>query len=127
MVKVGDRVELASRKIGQEARTGVVVAVAGTLLTIRWGSGEESTLIPGPGSMRVVQGGGRASKNSPAKKAPAKTATAKKVPAKKAPAKKAPAKKAAKASQPAKAQKAAPKKATAQKAPAAKKATKKRR
>jgi hypothetical protein len=54
MPEVGDRVVVESRKIGQAERDGVVTGVAGRLLTVKWATGEESTFVPGPGSMRVV-------------------------------------------------------------------------
>jgi hypothetical protein len=54
MPVVGDRVRLDARKVGAVAREGEVVAVAGPLLTIRWSTGEQSTMAPGPGSLTVV-------------------------------------------------------------------------
>jgi hypothetical protein len=57
MVDVGDRVQLASRKVGQEPRTGVVTGVTGVtgqMIIVRWSSGEESRLVPGPGALTVV-------------------------------------------------------------------------
>ena len=77
-------------------RLGVVRSVSGTLVTVEWDTGGQTTLIPAPGVMSVVGGGRKApakKKAAPAKKkaAPAKKKT---VPAKKkASAKKAPAKK----------------------------------
>jgi hypothetical protein len=53
-VKVGDSVEAATRKIGQTPRTGVVTAVNGALITVRWDSGDETSLIPAAGSLSVV-------------------------------------------------------------------------
>jgi hypothetical protein len=63
-------------------RIGVVTGVVGRLLRIRWATGEETTVAPGPGSVAVVsKGKGSSSKKAvaPAKstKAPAKK-TAKK-------------------------------------------------
>src|SRR5437867_7422927 len=52
MPKVGDRVQAASSRAGP--RSGVVRRVSGRLITIQWDSGEESTLIPGPGVLKVV-------------------------------------------------------------------------
>src|SRR4051794_11881875 len=106
MANVGDRVSMQSKS---GARLGVVRRVSGTLVTVEWENGSQSTVIPGPGVLSVVGG--------------ARKAAAKKAPAKKAPAKKAPAK-AVKKPAPAK-KKAAPKKAPARKkaAPAKKKAT----
>src|SRR5437016_1825842 len=114
MPKVGERVRLASRKVGQDPRSGVITGVRGQMISVRWSSGEESSIVPGPGTLTVV---GRATarpkaakkkkKAAPARKkatrraAPARkkavpskkpTATKKKAPARK----KAPAKKAAK-------------------------------
>jgi hypothetical protein len=57
MVDVGDRVQLASRKVGHEPRTGVVTGVTGQVITVRWSSGEESRLVPGPGALTVVGAG----------------------------------------------------------------------
>jgi hypothetical protein len=54
MVNVGDSVEAATRKIGQTPRTGLVVAVRGPLITVRWDSGGETSLIPTAGSLSVV-------------------------------------------------------------------------
>jgi len=52
MPEVGDRIEVASLKAGR--RVGVVTATHDQLLTVRWDSGEESSLIPGPGVLSVV-------------------------------------------------------------------------
>ena len=54
MVQVGDVIEVATRKIGQAARTGTVTAVRGALMTVTWDSGEETSLIPAAGSVTVV-------------------------------------------------------------------------
>ena len=78
MVDVGDRVLLASRKVGQEPRTGVVTGVTGQVIIVRWSSGEESRLVPGPGALTVVGRGTvtpRANKKvnaAPKRAAPAK-------------------------------------------------------
>src|SRR5512142_3276062 len=120
MPQVGDRVQVRSSKGGP--REGLVIAADGGRITLQWPSGEETTMYPGPGVVRVV-GRGRvpAKKAAPAKKGPAKKATAKKGPAKKATAKKAVRKVAAPkpAAKRAAAKKAAVKKATpTKKAPA---------
>ena len=52
MVKVGDRIRLSSTK-GPD-RDGVVTAVTGSLLRVRWPSEEETTVIPAPGTLRVL-------------------------------------------------------------------------
>jgi hypothetical protein len=54
MPNVGDEIELASKKVGQETRRGTVTAVGGTMLTVRWSSGGESVFVPGPGSLTIV-------------------------------------------------------------------------
>jgi len=54
MAGLGDRVQIPSKKIGQVPREGVVVGVSGTLLTVRWSTGEESTITPSMGSLLVV-------------------------------------------------------------------------
>jgi hypothetical protein len=72
MPVVGDRVRVASTKIGQAPRDGVVTSVIGQLLRIKWSTGEESTVVPGPGAVAVI---GKARKSSGKKvAAPAKTA-----------------------------------------------------
>ena len=57
MATVGDRVHVASRKLGQPPREGVVTGVSGRLLRVRWSTGEESTIVPGTGSVSI---GGKA-------------------------------------------------------------------
>ena len=52
MVKVGDRIRLTSTK-GPD-RDGIVTAVTGSLLRVRWPSEEETTVIPAPGTLRVL-------------------------------------------------------------------------
>ena len=100
MADVGDRVEMLSKG---GARQGVVRRVSGTLVTVEWDNGGQTTVIPAPGVMSVIGGRSRSAKRSPAKKkatpakkkaAPAKkrAAVKKALPAKK---KKTPAKKAA--------------------------------
>ena len=135
MADVGDRIEVSQTK-GQPARAGLVIAIQGRMMTVRWDSGEESKLVPGPGAITVLGRGrlpspalaGSASAPGPragarpartAKRAPKKAAKApaKKAPAKKASAKKAPAKKAS--------AKKAPRKATRTAKAPAKKAVKK--
>ena len=52
MRKVGDHIRLSSMK-GPD-REGVVTAVMGSLLRVRWPSGEETTLVPAPGTLTVL-------------------------------------------------------------------------
>ena len=100
MVKVGDRIRLASGK-GPD-REGSVTAVMGAMVRVRWSSASETTVIPAPGTLTVVAASrARAPKKAAPKKAAAKKAVPKKAAAKKA----------------------VPKKATTSKKAAAKKAT----
>lgn len=55
MIKVGDRIRLSSMK--GPHRDGVVTAVMGSLVRVRWPSGEETTVIPGPGTLTVLAAG----------------------------------------------------------------------
>ncbi|HTT86713.1 MAG TPA: DUF1918 domain-containing protein [Acidimicrobiales bacterium] len=94
MAGLGDRVQVPSKKVGQAPREGVVVGVSGSLLTVRWSTGEESAIMPSMGSLVVVgkaRGHGataaRATK-SPSKKAATaarRSATSGATPAKSAP------------------------------------------
>jgi hypothetical protein len=52
MVKVGDLIRLSSTK-GPD-RDGVVTAVTGSLLRVRWPSNDETTLAPAPGTLTVL-------------------------------------------------------------------------
>jgi hypothetical protein len=54
MVEVGDRVLVESEKVGSVTRSGVVTAVAGRLITVRWDSGSESVFVPSAGSLQVT-------------------------------------------------------------------------
>jgi hypothetical protein len=51
---VGGRVQVPSRKVGEAPRDGVVTGVTGSLLRVRWSTGEESTVVPSMGSLAVV-------------------------------------------------------------------------
>jgi hypothetical protein len=79
MPDVGDRVRFASRKVDEAPREGVVTGVVGRLLRIKWSTGEESTVVPGPGAVAVIGKAGASSSRkatAPAKVAkPAKKAT----------------------------------------------------
>ena len=80
MVEVGDEIELSTKKVGQAPRTGTVIAVRERLVTVRWPTGEQSTLVPSPGTLSVVRPARR--KNPKAKPSPkraeAETATSRK-------------------------------------------------
>jgi hypothetical protein len=54
MVEVGDRVVLESEKVGVEPRSGLITAVEGMIVHVRWDSGRESSFVPTAGSMAVV-------------------------------------------------------------------------
>jgi Domain of unknown function (DUF1918) len=54
MPDIGDRVRVASMKVGQMPREGVVIDVTGHLLRVRWSTGEESNIVPGPGVVAVI-------------------------------------------------------------------------
>jgi hypothetical protein len=54
MPEVGDQVRVESTKVGQAPRDGVVTGVVGRLLRIKWSTGEESTVVPGPGAVAVI-------------------------------------------------------------------------
>ena len=54
MVEVGDRVLVESEKVGMVTRSGVVMAVDGRLITVRWDTGSQSVFIPSAGSLRVT-------------------------------------------------------------------------
>ncbi len=59
MTKRGDRVEIPGRKVGQGRRVGTVEDVRGSMLTVRWDSGERTTLSPSAGSLTVLGDGTR--------------------------------------------------------------------
>ena len=71
MVAIGDRVRVESAKA--PPREGVVTAVAGPMLRMQWASGQESTLVPAPGSLTVL---GRAKRSGARIKQPIKPAAA---------------------------------------------------
>ena len=51
MADLGDRIAVSSK--GQP-RSGVVTAVSGAMITVRWDTGGETSIIPGPGVLSVV-------------------------------------------------------------------------
>ena len=55
MVEVGDRIRLSSMK--GPGREGLVTAVTGSLLRVRWLSGEETLVAPAPGTLSVLAAG----------------------------------------------------------------------
>jgi hypothetical protein len=54
MVEVGDRVLVESEKVGSVTRSGVVTAVDGRLITVRWDAGSQSVFVPSAGSLQVT-------------------------------------------------------------------------
>ena len=56
MVKVGARIRLSSGK-GPD-RDGVVTAVTGSILRVRWPSGENTMVVPAPGTLTVLASSG---------------------------------------------------------------------
>lgn len=70
MVQVGDRIRLSSTR-GPE-RDGVVTAVTGSLLRVRWPSGEETTVAPAPGTLTVLAATETVKDTAPTKKAAGK-------------------------------------------------------
>src|SRR5438045_9477019 len=86
MADVGDRVEVLSKG---GTRLGEVVRVSGTLVTVAWDTGGQTTVIPAPGVMSVVGGRRRPAKKAATKKAAPKKAAPKKAAPKKAAPKKA--------------------------------------
>jgi hypothetical protein len=87
MVKVGDRIRLSSGK-GPD-REGIVTAVAGSMVGVRWPSEAETTIIPAPGTLTVVASSGdQAAERAVGNKAVGTKAVGKDTAAKKAGAKK---------------------------------------
>jgi hypothetical protein len=75
--KVGDRVSIDAKKVGQPRRTGVVSSVAkglsGVRYGVRWDDGNETFLSPGSGNLTVESGGkAKRSSNSKSKRAKAR-------------------------------------------------------
>jgi hypothetical protein len=52
--EVGDHIELVATKVSQAPRTGVVIDVRGVMITVRWSSGEQSVVVPAPGTLTVI-------------------------------------------------------------------------
>ncbi len=77
--KVGDRVSLDAKKVGQPRRVGVIRSVSkglsGLRYSIRWEDGHETVIAPGPGILTVE---GRGNGKAKAKAAPKKSGAKKK-------------------------------------------------
>ena len=86
MVKVGAQIRLSSGK-GPD-RDGVVTAVTGSILRVRWPSGENTMVVPAPGTLTVLASSGdkasAAARKSVATKRTAPKASAKKAATRKA-------------------------------------------
>jgi hypothetical protein len=54
MVEVGDRILVESEKVGSVTRSGVVTAVDGRLITVRWDAGSQSVFVPSAGSLQIT-------------------------------------------------------------------------
>ena len=54
MVEIGDRVLVESEKVGAATRSGVVTAVDGPLITVKWDSGSSSMFVPSAGCLQVT-------------------------------------------------------------------------
>ncbi len=52
---VGDRIVVESEKVGMPPRRGEVVGLSGSMLTVRWEDGQQSTFVPSAGSLRIEQ------------------------------------------------------------------------
>ena len=89
MVEVGDRIRLSSMK--GPGREGLVTAVTGSLVRVRWLSGEETMVAPAPGTLSVLAAGRAVPQKGAQKKSAAKNtagATKKNIASKSAPPKK---------------------------------------
>jgi len=75
MVKVGDHIRLSSMK--GPNREGVVAAVTGPLVRVRWPSDQETTLVPAPGTLTVLEAGAPGTRTPTKKKGTAKATTGK--------------------------------------------------
>lgn len=74
--KVGDRVSISAKKVGQPTRTGIIRSVSkglsGARYQVRWDDGHETVLSPGAGNLTVEGRSKGNGKRASAKKAPAK-------------------------------------------------------
>lgn len=66
--KIGDRVSVDAKKVGQPRRTGVISKVSkglsGIRYQVRWDDGHESVLAPGAGNLIVERSGGNSKKGT---------------------------------------------------------------
>ena len=54
MIEIGDRVLVESEKVGTATRSGVVTAVDGPLITVKWDTGSSSMFVPSAGCLHVT-------------------------------------------------------------------------
>lgn len=79
--RVGDRISLDAKKVGQARRTGVVESVshglAGVRLSVRWDDGSSTVIAPGAGVLLVEGHNGGKAKGKPKSKSKSKGARTK--------------------------------------------------
>ncbi len=80
--KVGDRISLDAKKVGQPRRTGavrsLVEGLSGVRYEIEWDDGSVSVIAPGAGNLLVEKGAKRNGAKKKKKEAPKAKAKAKK-------------------------------------------------
>jgi hypothetical protein len=76
MPKPGDRVVVEGTKIGGARREGILVALTGALIKVRWNDGGETMMAPSAGAVSFLPGKAK-SKAAPATKAKAPAPKAK--------------------------------------------------
>lgn len=85
--KIGDRVSIDAKKVGQPKRTGVITNVSkglsGIRYQVRWDDGHESVLSPGAGNLCVEASGGNSNRSAGNSKRPKAKSKAKARPARK--------------------------------------------
>ncbi len=54
MPEVGDQIQVVGTKVDQATRSGVVTDVRGRMVTVQWATGDQSVLVPAPGTVTVV-------------------------------------------------------------------------
>ncbi len=54
MVKIKDRIVVESENVGTPPRSGVVTAIQGSLVHVKWDDGTESSFVPAAGSLTII-------------------------------------------------------------------------
>jgi hypothetical protein len=54
MVKIKDRIVVESEKVGTPPRSGVVIAIHGSLVRVKWDDGTETSFVPAAGSLTII-------------------------------------------------------------------------